>query len=87
MTTAPTCEQLLDEDGVKSVKRETESGWRHGVEHCETFHRPADNTYWQVNYRVSTDGETHELRDGGVPIVQVEPVESTVILYRHVKAA
>ncbi len=78
---APTNEQLLDDDGCVSVFSVDQSGWRHGVTTRQVWHRPSDNTYWQAIYRVSTDGETNELRDGGARISQVKPVEKTVTDY------
>ena len=77
----PTCEQLFDDDGVKSVKLTTTKGWRHGTDNEEIFHRIADDTYWSVGYRVSTDGETHELREGTATIFKVKPVKVEVIDY------
>lgn len=71
----PTCEQLFNDDGVKSVKLTENSGWRHGVEKEEIFYRGSDNTYWSAGYRVSTDGETHGLRDGEATIFQVKPIK------------
>jgi hypothetical protein len=80
----PTCEQLLDEDGVKRMSCEDDGSWRHGVYRTEVYLREVDGTYWRAGYRVSTDGETHELRDGGARIVQVQPVEKTVTVYEPV---
>jgi hypothetical protein len=82
----PTAEQLLDEDGLKSVHREADDSWRHGCYISEVFHRNSDNTYWMVNYRLSHDGETNGLRDGDYSLDQVEPFEKTVTDYRKVEA-
>lgn len=65
MTKLPTCEDLYNEDGYKSVYREADDSWRHGSYVTEVFERESDNTFWLVKYRLSTDGETHELRDDG----------------------
>ncbi len=82
----PTHEDLSDEIGVKSVHREADDSWRHGSYVTEVFHRESDNTYWMASYRLSTDGETNELRDGEADIKQVEPFERTVTDYRAVKS-
>jgi len=76
----PTNEELWDEK-LKSIKTTDESGWRHGVDREEIFFRGSDQTYWSVGYRVSTDGETHGLRDGDYTIYQVKPVKVEVIDY------
>ena len=76
----PTNEELCDEL-LESVRRTDQSGWRHGVDREEIFYREEDQTYWSVGYRVSTDGETHGLRDGYYTIYQVKPVKVEVIDY------
>lgn len=53
-----------------------------GVYSKEVYHREADDTYWQVSYRMSTDGETNELRDGLAPIVSVYPHEIKTTVYK-----
>lgn len=77
----PTCEQLLDEDGLKSVQRDADDSWRHGAYISQVFHRTDDDTYWGVNYELSTDGETNGLREGTADILQVRPVTKTVTDY------
>jgi hypothetical protein len=76
--TPPTCDQLLDDDGCKEVHREDDASWRHGVYRFTVHHRASDDTYWGASYCVSTDGETHELREGmalGIdcPVCKVSP--------------
>jgi len=65
--------------------KEIQSGpidtWRHGSEMETVYHREADNTYWRAIYRVSTDGETNELKEGNADIHQVKPRQITVIQY------
>lgn len=85
--TIPTCEELFDGDGFKSVHREADTSWRHGAYITQVFHREADGTYWEANYRLSTDGETNELREGSAEIREVVPVEKTVIVYRSAQSA
>lgn len=84
MATKPTHEQLSDEIGFESVLRKADDGWRHGCDIYEVFQRLEDDTYWAVNYRLSTDGETNELRQGECDITQVRPVATTVIKYEAV---
>ena len=79
--TAPTCEQIFDEEGLKRVHNESDSSWRHGSYEYSVYHRESDNTYWGVSYRLSSDGETNELRDGDAEISQVEPKQVTVTQY------
>jgi len=78
----PTHDELLDEDGLKRVQRETDDGWRHGCYVSEVFHRAVDDTYWLATYSLSTDGETHGLRDNQFSVTQVWPHEKTVIDYK-----
>jgi hypothetical protein len=82
--TAPTCEELWDEEGFKSVSRIADDSWRHGCYVKEVFLRESDNTYWQASYRRSGDGETNELGEGHATIIQVEPVEVKTIAYKAV---
>ena len=89
MVTEPTKEELLDgiytdDNGIKSVHRTSTDDWRHGCSVCQVFHRVADDTYWSASYRVSTDGETHGLRDGDYDLARVHPVEKTVMSYEPV---
>lgn len=84
MSTAPTCEELLDEIGVKEVRDDIVDNWRHGVVRHTIYQRESDGTYWRAAYSVSTDGETHGLREGDAAITQVEPVESIAIIYKPV---
>ena len=74
----PTCDQLYDRDGFAQVYRSVEDGWRHGVDVTEVYQRASDQTYWMATYRLSTDGETNELREGEAYIAQVTPRETTV---------
>ena len=45
------------------------------------FKRVSDTTYWQAHYRVSTDGETHELREGDADVSRVYPHEVKAVVY------
>lgn len=82
MSNKPTQEELLDETGLKSVDRDFDDDWRHGGTVVEIFHREADNTYWQVCYRKSTDGEWNGLRENDYDCIEVMPVETTVVEYQ-----
>jgi hypothetical protein len=77
----PTCEEIFYEVGLKSVCREVDDSWRHGVYVTEVYKRESDGTYWEASYQLSGDGETNELREGCADIVQVIPQEKTVITY------
>jgi hypothetical protein len=79
-TTAPTCEQLFNEE-LPLADRKTDDSWRHGVHVTEVYRRDEDGTFWQAKYRLSTDGETNELREGDAKIVQVFPREINVTIY------
>jgi hypothetical protein len=78
---APTNTQLLDEDGVNRVSRVTDDSWQHGCYVTEVFHRLSDATFWMACYRRSTDGETHELREGRAQISRVWPKTITKVVY------
>lgn len=81
----PTHEQLLDEDGLKSVHREADDSWRHGSYIWQVFHREADDTYWGTSYELSNDGESHGLREGTANISQVTPKETITTTYEIIK--
>lgn len=81
----PTHEQLTyDEDTLKSVSRELDDSWRHGNRVDEVWKRERDGTYWFAHYRLSTDGETNELRDGECDITRVYPVTKTIQVTEYV---
>jgi hypothetical protein len=81
----PTCEDLYEDTlTYKTVSRTTDDSWRHGSYVTQIYHRGSDNTYWEATYRLSSDGETNELREGFADITQVEPFETTVIRYRPI---
>ena len=79
----PTCEELLEEIGCEKVYSESDTSWRHGSYETGVWHRESDDTFWRAKYRVSTDGETHELRDGEAEetICQVSPKVVETIVY------
>jgi hypothetical protein len=77
----PTCEELLEEDGLDMVHRESDASWRHGTYEYRVYHRVADDTYWSAAFRLSTDGETNELREGTAEINQVVPQQEMVTTY------
>lgn len=90
--TIPTCEQLFDcidveevEEGLDfvCVNQETIEPWRHGTLESAVFRRVSDGTFWAAYYRVGTDGETHELRDGCAQIEQVWPHQVVAVLYKN----
>ena len=77
----PSCEDLLEEDGYEEVLRESDASWRHGTYEHRVYKRLSDETFWAADYRLSTDGETNELREGSATIYQVEPKQVTVTSY------
>lgn len=77
----PTCDELFNDEGVKSVLCEADASWRHGSYITEVFQREADGTFWEAFYRKSGDGETNELREGTASIRRVYPFETTVTRY------
>ena len=77
MTKKPTCEEIF-EDELTMVHDEIVEPWRWGDVWFEVYHRGVDDTYWSVCYRVSTDGETNELREGLADIHQVRPEKKVV---------
>ena len=82
---APTCDELFEgrECDFKSVSREADDSWRHGAYVTQVFMRKSDNTFWSVSYRLSTDGEVNELREGTAEVVRVEPHAVTTTVYRE----
>jgi len=76
----PTHQQLINEE-LKSEYREVNHLWRHGCYIWEVFYRKDDDTYWAVNYRLSTDGETNELREELCDIIRVKPEECRKVIY------
>jgi hypothetical protein len=78
--TPPTCQEICDE-AVDQVYRSSDPSWRHGTYEHRVYHRESDNTFWAADFRLSTCGETNELREGFAEIYQVWPVEVTKTEY------
>jgi hypothetical protein len=83
----PTGQELLEEVGYKKCFSESDPSWRHGSYETGVWHRESDHTYWEACYRVSTDGETHELRDGEAEdtIHQVIPETVETTIYKSIE--
>jgi hypothetical protein len=76
----PTHEELFDGLGFEEVESKVIDTWRHGNRYRVVWKRESDSTYWGTSFRVSTDGETNDLRDGLAQIYQVVPVEKTIVV-------
>jgi len=79
----PTRDELWEE-ALEDVWNESLTGWRHGTDEKTVFHREEDDTYWMVDYKVSTDGESHGIRDDTYTIAQVRPVKRVVTEYEKI---
>ncbi len=84
-TPTPPTQQDLWEDRLESVHRETDDQYRHGCYIYQVFHRKEDDTYWAVNYNLSTDGEENGLSDDDYTIEQVNRVETMEPVVKYVK--
>lgn len=80
----PTNEEICNCDLGDPVFVNDNASWRHGSYRTEVYHRKSDGTYWQAKYRVSTDGETNELREGLATIVRVYPHQVMSTVYKTV---
>jgi len=78
---APTCQQIYNDELGNFVYRNSDASWRHGTYETQVFHRESDNTFWEVAFRLSTDGETNELREGYASIRQVTPIQKMITVY------
>lgn len=78
----PTCQEIWDEELGDPISINHDASWRHGAYITDVYKRESDNTYWEVHYRRSTDGETNELEEGIAHISEVEPYEVKTIKYR-----
>lgn len=76
----PTCRQLCNEE-LELVDHKSDDSWRHGSYVTAIYRRDEDGTFWRTMYRLSSDGETNELREGLAKIVQVFPRDVTVTIY------
>jgi hypothetical protein len=90
--TRPTRQQLRDEIGCVSVRRDLDDASpSHGDNVTEIFCRECDNTYWRVCYFISDDGFLNGLQSVGhhccnpVEITHVYPVEVVTIKYTPVE--
>ena len=76
-----------DHDDFEEVYENADPSWRHGCYMTTVYKRLSDDTYWQVSWQRSGDGEYNSLRDKEIDtsdIVQVEPFSRTVIDYKPV---
>ena len=76
-----TCQQICDGE-LEPVSSHADPSWRHGCRMTNVYHRESDNTYWEARFRLSTDGECNELREGIANISQVEPFQEMATKYR-----
>ena len=74
----PTKQEL---EGFKVVSAISDPSWRHGTRETHVFHRPADDTYWEVKFRLSSDGETNEFYSDEYEIKQVKPEQKVITVY------
>ena len=72
----PTYDELWEE--CDEIEETTIGHWRHGRIMKTVWQRPSDETYWLAKYRVSTDGESNDLRDGLREPIQVMPEMVTI---------
>ncbi len=71
-----------DSLGLAIVHRESDPSWRHGSREEWVFYRESDDSYWRARFRLSTCGETNELREGLADIARVYPHEVATTEYR-----
>ena len=75
----PTCEQIWEDELGEPIYSEFQD-MEDGGTRINVYKRD-DDTYWEVGYRVSTDGETNGLREGDAHICQVKPETQLVTVY------
>lgn len=77
-TKIPECADLYEEAGYTEIETSVIDTWRWGTVN-ETIYQSDENPneFWAASYRVSTDRETDELREGDAQIYQVEKREVT----------
>jgi hypothetical protein len=85
----PTLKEIWEEELGDPVWTFSDPGYRHGEYRTEVFKRESDDTFWEICYCISGDGEQHELREHaqgwcGVGPTQVRPRE--IITVEYVKA-
>lgn len=73
--------ELFTVEELQPISRESDPSWRHGTRETWVF-EPAPGVFWEASFRLSTDGETHELREGCAGVRRVYPVTETVTAYR-----
>ncbi len=72
------------DETLPEVSTNDDTSWRHGFYRTSVYHRETDGTYWSACYRVSTCGETNELREGTASILQVVPKQVTTTIYEAI---
>lgn len=78
---APTKEEFMEEEGLEKVSSEADPGWRHGCYMSVVYSRSSDNTFWQVCFRLSGDGEYHGIEENEFEVYRVVPKEVTTTIY------
>ena len=80
---APTLSELwdCDQEKLQLIFSDTVDKWRWGTIERDIYRRLSDDTYWSIYYRMSSDGETNEFRDGETEVTQVYPTTKVIIEY------
>ena len=76
----PTRQELLEEE-LECVDRHADNSWRHGCYMTNVYYRKSDNTYWEVMFQLSTDGEYNGISENDYDIRQVEKKQKMIIVY------
>lgn len=86
----PTCDELYEwndkrvtEYDFETVSEHSDNSWRHGTRETVVFRRKSDGTFWEAKYRLSTDQECNELREGYAMIRRVYPHREMTTIYRY----
>jgi hypothetical protein len=82
----PTKDDVYAEQ-IELVESHADPSWRHGCYMREVYHRASDDTYWQVSYQRTGDGEYNSLRDGDAEFERVYPVSKIVTITTYTKTA
>lgn len=84
-TIQPPTKDDIYEELVERIESHADPSWRHGCYMRDVYYRASDDTYWQVFYQRSGDGEYNTLREGYAEFERVYPEIKIVTITTYVR--
>lgn len=76
-------QEIYMNDDYEEIESTLVSTWRFGTLKRDII-KLEDETYYKLNYRVSSDGETHGVVDGEFTFSKVTPITETITITKYI---